>query len=77
MVIFLRNPLFNSSKKFAEALALRQRVTTLLRGKFGDDSRVADAMDKEAEFLKLLGQELEASDLQAKANDLRKKVFAK
>lgn len=67
----------SDQKKFAEALALRQRVTTLLRGKFGDDSRVADAMDKEAEFLKLLGQELEASDLQAKANDLRKKVFAK
>jgi hypothetical protein len=60
-----------------EALPLLQKVTAALREKYGDDSRVANAMDKEAALLKQLGQSQAASDLEAKANQVRTKAMIK
>lgn len=63
-------------KNFPEALIHRQRVTTLLKEKFGDDSRVADSLDQEAKLLTALGKNDEAASTQTKASEIRKKAFS-
>ena len=66
-----------AENKPAEALPYYQKVSAGLREKYGDDSRVANAMDREAELLKQLGRTQEATEIAAKANAVRGKAMLK
>jgi tetratricopeptide (TPR) repeat protein len=61
----------------AEALKYYHQVSVAMREKYGDDMRVADAMDAEAAIMKEVGQEQAAKDLQADAMKLRNKIVLK
>jgi urease gamma subunit len=63
--------------KKSEALKYYHQVSIALRDKYGDDMRVADAMDAEAGVMKEIGQEQAAKDLQAEAMKLRNKIVLK
>jgi tetratricopeptide (TPR) repeat protein len=63
--------------KRAEAAPFYHEVTAAMRQKYGNDMRVADAMDTEAALLKEIGQEEAAKKLQADAMELRKKIVFK
>lgn len=60
--------------KKAEALPFYHQVSVAMREKYGNDMRVADAMDVEAALMKELGDEAGANRLKAEAMDVRKKV---
>jgi len=66
-----------SQKQPAEALPYLQKVTVKLKEKFGDDSRVAFAMDREAALLKELGKADAAKEVQAKASAIHAKALLK
>lgn len=66
-----------SQNKVEEALALRRQITEALRQQYGSDARVADSMDEEAALFKKLGQEQGASELKAKAAEVRTKAFGR
>jgi tetratricopeptide (TPR) repeat protein len=66
-----------SQNKPAEALPFYQKISAGLREKYGDDSRVANAMDREADLLKLLGRAKEAADVATKASAVRTKAMLK
>lgn len=59
--------------KKADALELCHSATKAMREKYGNDTRVADAMDSEANLMQELGKEQEAAALKAQAMDVRKK----
>jgi hypothetical protein len=61
--------------KKAEALPLYHQVRVAMREKYGNDMRVADAMDVEASLMKELGDEESAKRLRAEAMGVRKKVL--
>jgi tetratricopeptide (TPR) repeat protein len=63
--------------KKSDALPLYHQITVAIREKYGNDSRVADAMDSEAALMKEVGQEQTAKDLQSQAMEVRKKAFLK
>jgi len=66
-----------AQKQPADALPYLQKVTAKLREKYGNDSRVAFAMDREAAVLKDLGQTDAAKELQAKASAIHAKALLK
>ena len=66
-----------AENKPADALPFYQKVSAGLREKYGDDSRVANAMDREAELLKQLGRTEEGAELAKKANAVRAKAMLK
>lgn len=66
-----------SENKPADALPLRQRMTQLLRAKYGDDTRVADSLDAESALQTKLGKTDEAEKLKAQAQEVRTKAFLK
>lgn len=68
---------FVAENKPAEALPLCQKITAELRKEFGDDSRVADAIAREAGLLKQLGRDADAAATEARAAEVRKKAFSK
>jgi tetratricopeptide (TPR) repeat protein len=61
--------------KKAEALPLYHQVSVAMREKYGNDMRVADAMDVEAALMKELGDEAGANRVKAEAMGVRKKVI--
>jgi tetratricopeptide (TPR) repeat protein len=63
--------------KKAEALPLYHQVSVAMRDKFGNDMRVADAIDAEAALAKELGDEAAANRLKAEAMDVREKAVGK
>ena len=63
--------------KKAEALPLYHQVSVAMREKYGNDMRVADAIDVEAALAKELGDEAAANRLKAEAMEVRKKVVGK
>ena len=63
--------------KREEALEYYRSATKALRDKYGNDMRVAAAMDTEASVLKDLGRNDEASKVQAEAQEVRKKTIGK
>lgn len=66
-----------AEKKPAEALPICRKITAALRDKYGDDSRVADALDREATLLKQLGRDGEATATQAASAEVRKKAYTR
>jgi hypothetical protein len=60
-----------------DALPLYHRISAALQEKYGADTRVADAMDKEAGLMKDLGQDRAAKDLQEQAMEVRRKSLLK
>ena len=52
-------------------------MTAMLKEKYGDDTRVANAMDREAALLKEMGRSDEANAVEAKAKEVRTKSFLK
>lgn len=66
-----------AENKPADALPYLHKSSEILSAKYGDDTRTADGLDKEAALLKTLGREKESADLQAKAVEVRNKAFAK
>lgn len=60
-----------------EALEFYHSVTKAMREKYGNDMRVADAMDTEAGLLAELGKEQEAKNLKTEAMEVRKKTVGK
>jgi tetratricopeptide (TPR) repeat protein len=66
-----------AEKKPAEALPYLQQSVDLLRAKYGEDSRTAGAMDKEAALLKTLARDKESEELTARANQMRAKAIGK
>jgi hypothetical protein len=63
--------------KKSEALPLYHQVSVAMREKYGNDMRVADAMDVEANLMKELGDEEGANKVKAAAMDVRKKVVGR
>jgi hypothetical protein len=63
--------------KKTDALKYYHQVSVAMREKYGDDMRVAAAMDAEAAVMKDVGQEQAAKDLQAEAMKLRNKIVFK
>lgn len=63
--------------KKAEALPIYHQVSVAMREKYGNDMRVADAIDVEAALAKELGDEAAATRLKAEAMEVRKKVVGK
>lgn len=61
--------------KKAEALPLYHQMSMAMREKYGNDMRVADAMDVEAALMKELGDEAGASRVKAEAMGVRKKAL--
>jgi tetratricopeptide (TPR) repeat protein len=61
--------------KKTEALPLYRQVSVTMREKYGNDMRVADAMDVEAALMKDLGDEEGANRLKAEAMSVRKKAL--
>jgi tetratricopeptide (TPR) repeat protein len=66
-----------AENKPADALPHLHRLSALLQQKYGDDSRVADALDREAATLKQTGQDAAAAEVQARANEVRKNALLK
>lgn len=66
-----------AEKKPEEALASLGKVTAMLKEKYGDDTRVANAMDREAALLKEMGRADDAAAMEAKAKDVRTKSYLK
>jgi tetratricopeptide (TPR) repeat protein len=66
-----------AENKRADALPLLQKISVTLASQYGDDSRVANAIDREADLLKELGRDAEAKTRQAAAAEIRKKAFSK
>jgi tetratricopeptide (TPR) repeat protein len=66
-----------AQNKPAEALPYLQKVTARLRDKYGDDSRVAFAMQEEAALLKKMGQADAAREIEARAGAIHAKVMLK
>ncbi len=64
-----------TEKKPAEALTVCQRITGILRDKYGDDSRVANAVDREADLLKELSRDAEADATRKKSRGHSKSRF--
>jgi tetratricopeptide (TPR) repeat protein len=60
--------------KKADAAPLYHEVTVAMRQKYGNDMRVADAIDMEAGLMKELGDEDGANKLKAEAMNVRKKA---
>lgn len=60
--------------KKAEALPLYHQVSVAMREKYGNDMRVADAMDVEAALMKELGDAEGSNRVKAEAMTVRKKV---
>jgi tetratricopeptide (TPR) repeat protein len=63
--------------KKAEALPLYRQVSVAMREKYGNDTRVADAIDVEANLMKELGDEEGANRRKAEAMEVRKKVVGR
>ena len=63
--------------KRAEALPLYRQVSVAMREKYGNDMRVADAIDVEANLMKELGDEEGANRRKAEAMHVRKKVVGR
>jgi tetratricopeptide (TPR) repeat protein len=61
--------------KKEEALEFYHSASKAMRDKYGNDMRVADAMDKEAALLHEIGKEQEAKNLKAEAMEVRKRTL--
>jgi hypothetical protein len=66
-----------ADNKKADALPLYHEVTTAMRQKYGEDSRTATAMEKEAALMRELGNEAGAKELETEAREVQKRAILK